>query len=206
VGDLTFLTTADRNFIKFVQSHVREYGVKIIWGRGKDVNCGGYRASALFDESNKVIRVARQSPLWLINLIHEYAHFLQWIDGSEIFRKSNNSGIIIDNWFAGKEYSAFILKRAFLTVREMERDCEMRAAELIRKYNLSIHKRTYIKYANLYIYTHFIMEDTRKYYSYKRSPYRSFRLLNAVSDSFKVKSHKHIPKNIYKNLYKLTIA
>ena len=52
----------------------------------------------------------------------------------------------------------------------MERDCEKRALKIIQEFDLKIDQKLYAKRANLYIYTHFLMEKTRKYGTYKKVP------------------------------------
>lgn len=195
----------NHQFVSHVKNHLAEHGMKLIIGRGKSVNVGGYRCVGYFDDSQKVIKIAGQAQEFMSTLVHEYAHFLQFINKSKIYKKSNIAGYIVDSWFAGNEYSDKKLKRAFFLVRAMERDCEKRAVKLIKKFKLEIDEKMYVKKAHCYIYSHFMMEKTRKFYSYKKSPYHSPVVLRVMPSSMEVRSHTRIPSKIYSMLESFTI-
>lgn len=199
-------TKADRDFLKYVKNHLKEHGFKLVVGKGRMVNGGGYRVHAFFSESTKEIRVGSKVPQFLQYLVHEYAHFLQFLDKEPLYTKVDPYLVIMENWFAGKEYSEKELQKAFFAVRAMERDCEMRTVELIEKWGLSIDKKEYTRKANTYIYAHFLMLEKRKWWPFKtvHAPYHSRTLQNAISDSFKVKSHSHCPPKVIQELRKLT--
>jgi hypothetical protein len=195
----------NRQFVSHVKNHLAQYGMKLIIGRGKLVNVGGYRCEGFFDESRKIIKIAKNSHNFLETLVHEYCHFLQCINKSKIYKKSDPAGYIVDDWFKGQEYSPEKIKRAFFLIRAMERDCEKRAVKVIQKFKLKIDKKLYTKRAHCYIYSHFMMEKTRKFYSYKKSPYRSPIVLKVMPSSMEVWSHKSIPPKIYSILESFTI-
>jgi hypothetical protein len=190
----------NHQFVSHVKNHLAEHGMKLVIGRGKMVNVGGYRCVGYFDDTEKVIKIAGQSQEFLSTLVHEYSHFLQYINKLKIYKKSNIAGYIIDDWFRGNEYPEKKLKRAFFIVRAMERDCEKRAIKLIKKFNLQIDPKMYAKKAHCYIYSHFMMEKTRKFYSYKKSPYHSPVVLKIMPSSMAVLSHRNIPPKIYSML------
>lgn len=199
------MANSNRQFVKFVRSHLAEYEIKLVIGRGKLVNCGNSRCEGYFSESEKIIRIAGNNQHFFQTLVHEYAHFLQYINKIRVYTKSNKAGIIIDNWFAGKNYNKKTLKRAFLLVRAMERDCEKRAVKLIDQFNLKIDKKLYVKRAHCYIYSHFMMEKTRKYRTYRKSPYFSKYVLKIMPSNMGVLSHKSISPKIYSMLESFTI-
>ena len=192
-------------FISHVKNHLAEYGMKLVIGRGKFVNTGTGRCEGYFNESEKIIRIAGNNQYFLQTLVHEYAHFLQYINSIKIYKKSDKAGLIVENWFLGKNYDKKTLKRAFLIVRSMERDCEKRAVKLIDEFNLQIDKKLYIKRAHCYIYSHFMMEKTRKYGTYKKSPYFSKNVLKIMPSNMAVLSHKSIPLKVYSILESFTI-
>ena len=195
----------NHQFVSHVKNHLAQYGMKLILGRGKLVNVGGYRCEGFFDESRKIIKIAKNCNNFLETLVHEYCHFLQCINKSKIYKKSDLAGYIVDDWFRGQNYSPEKIKRAFFLVRAMERDCEKRAVKVIKKFNLKIDKKLYAKRAHCYIYSHFMMEKTRKFCSYKKSPYRSPIVLKVMPSSMEVCSHKSIPPKIYSILESFTI-
>jgi hypothetical protein len=199
------MAQSDHQFVRFVRQHLAQYGMKLVIGRGKFVNSGNSRCEGYFHECEKVIRIAGANQYFLQTLVHEYGHFLQYINQVEVYKKSDEAGIIVENWFNGKDYDKKTLKRAFLLVRAMERDCEKRALKIIDEFNLKIDKKLYAKRANCYIYTHFLMEKTRKYGTYKKSPYFSKYVLKIMPSNMAVLSHKSIPPKIYSILESFTI-
>ena len=199
------MAQSDHQFVRFVKQHLAEYGMQLIIGRGKFVNSGNSRCEGYFHEGEKVIRIAGANQYFLQTLVHEYGHFLQYINQVEVYKKSDKAGVIIENWFNGKDYDKKTLKRAFLLVRAMERDCEKRALKIIDEFDLKIDKKLYAKRANCYIYTHFLMEKTRKYGTYKKSPYFSKYVLKIMPSNMAVLSHRSIPPKIYSILESFTI-
>jgi len=195
----------NHQFVRHVKNHLAEYGMRLIISRGKLVNVGGYRAVGYFSEFEKVIKIAKNSSEFLSTLVHEYCHFLQFINQAKVYKKSDLAGYIIDEWFRGKEYAPEKLKRAFFLVRAMERDCEKRAIKIIEKFNLQIDSKMYAKKAHCYIYSHFMMEKTRKFYSFKKSPYHSPVVLKIMPSSMATLSHKSIPPKIYSILESFTL-
>jgi hypothetical protein len=138
-------------------------------------------------------------------LVHEYCHFLQYINSSKIYNKSYEASTIVDAWLKGKNYPLKKVKRAFFIVRAMERDCERRAMKIIKDFNLAINSKMYAKRAHVYIYSHFLMEKTRKFHSYKRNPYYSKYVLKIMPSNMAVLSHKTIPPKVYSVLESFTI-
>lgn len=196
---------SNRQFVKFVRSHLAEYGMKLIIGRGKHVNTDGFRCSGYFDEYGGTIAVARKSNEFMQVLVHEYCHFLQYINNSKIYKKCYDASFIVDQWLKGKNYPIKKVKRAFFLVRAMERDCERRALKIIKDFNLKIDSKMYAKRAHVYIYSHFLMEKTRKFDSFKRNPYYSKYVLKIMPSNMAVLSHRSIPPKIYSMLESFTI-
>ena len=184
--------------VKFVKNHLSQNGVKLIIGRGRYVNVGGFRCDGYFDESEKIIKVAKKDPNFLETLLHEYCHFLQWIHKTKIFKQSDKYCLIVEQWLNGKPYSKKLVRRAFYWVRKMERECEQIAAKLIDRYELPIDKERYIKNANCYIYAHFFMEQKRKYSAFTKNPFKNKSVQKVMPTNFKALSHQTIPKKVYK--------
>lgn len=194
------MTEADRRFMRHIAAHLREYGFRLIYGRGETVNAGGYRIPAYMDDANRIVRVARKARCWFQNLVHEYAHFLQWLDGARVFTGSAPHINRVDRWLGGKDCDAVALRRSFRAIRDLEMDCERRTVELIRRHGLSIDVRRYTKHAHLYIYGHYLMEQTRKPWPFSRSIYRSRRLVEMAPSTFRVRSHRRIPRRMRRAL------
>jgi len=187
-------------FVKFVKNDLSKNGVKLIIGKGYRVNVGGFRCDGYFDESLKIIKVAKKDKNFLETLLHEYCHFLQWRHKTKIFKHSDKYCTIVENWLNGKYYSPTTVHKAFYWVRKMERECEQIAAKLIDRYELPIDKNKYIKNANCYIYSHFFMEQHRKYSAFSRNPFKDRRVQQVMPSTFKALSHQTLPKRVYKAL------
>ncbi|NBO36880.1 hypothetical protein EBU91_05040 [bacterium] len=187
-------------FVKFVKEQLSKNDIKLVIGKGRSVNVGGFRCDGYFDENLKIIKVAKQDPHFLETLLHEYCHFLQWRQKTQIFKHSDKYCLIVERWLNGKHYSKPLIKRAFYWVRKMERECEQIAAKLIDKYDLPIDKSKYIKNANCYIYAHFFMEQKRKYTAFSKNPFTDKSVQKIMPNTFKVLSHKTIPKKVYNAL------
>ncbi len=69
-----------KQFVEQVRTELHSYGFRLCFGRGRTVNGGGWRSMGFFCDRERVIRVARGRPDWLDILIHEYAHFRQWVE------------------------------------------------------------------------------------------------------------------------------
>lgn len=184
------------DFIRMVRNDLAERDCSLIFGRGKQLNCGGFRVDGFFSESARELRVARECVQWLGTLAHEYAHFRQWVERDRNYMRSGEAIQMIDSWFAGKEYAERDLTKAFRIVRTMERDAERRTVDLIQKHGLPVNLDLYIKRANCYIYAHFIMERHRKFWAFKQDPFYSRKVLAIMPNDFRKRSHQTIPADI----------
>lgn len=180
-------------FIQMVRNELNDYGFKLVIGRGKQINCGS-RVSGYFSEVSKEIRVARYSNDFLPTLVHEYSHFQQYAERK--FISAGTAVDVLDSWFAGKEYAERELARAFKIVRSCERDAERRSVATIKQYNLPVNLDLYIRRANCYIYAHYIMHRYRKFWAFKRDPFRSHTVLAMMPNSFRAQSHQTLPPDI----------
>lgn len=189
-----------KEFINHVKEHLAQYDMELLWGRGFTVHCGGYTSSAYFSEYQGVIKVAKGNHFWLESLVHEYAHFLQWLNNCPVFKKADKAIMNVDKWFSRKKIDQNELKKSFEILRTMERDCEMMACKIAKRFKLPINTNGYIKRANLYIYTHWMMEKHQKFWAFRRDPMNSRYILSLMPSNFRARSHKRIPTKIEKAL------
>ena len=186
-----------RQFVKHVKTHLAKHKMKLVVGKGKLANFGKGRCEGYFDENKKIIKVAGKNSAFLETLLHEYCHFLQWLQKSKIYKTADKHCLIVEQWLQGKKYPEHKVKRAFYWVRKMERECEQYAAKLIEKYELPIDKVKYIKNANCYIYAHYMMEKKRKFSTFKKSPFKSKKVQKIMPSNFRAMSHQTIPPKVY---------
>jgi len=196
------MKTNTRKFVSHVRRHLAEYGFTLHLGKGRKVNSGeNWRAEGFFDAGSKCIKVGKGGIQWLETLVHEYAHFLQWIDSSDSLAKKEDSAsrLVQDYLHAGKGTLNAALVKAFRRVMLFERDAEMRAVRCITIHNLDINLENYIKRANMYIYTHYINMMLRKW-NFKKSPFHSHKVISEMPATFRAKSHKSCPNRIFQLL------
>jgi hypothetical protein len=189
--------TRTERFVDHVRKHLKEYGMTLIFGRGSSVNLGtGGRTFGYFDDFEKVIRVGRQHKEWLDTLVHEYCHFLQWLDAStQTWQVDSRACWIVDDYlFENKKNPE--LAWAFSRVRDYERDCEIRSVKMIRKWKLPISEKTYIRNANLYVYSYYIMEALGEWEPFTQSPYTMASVVSKMPSTFRARAHRVLPTRI----------
>ena len=196
------MKTNTKQFVTHVRNHLAEYGFTLHLGRGKKVNSGeNWRSEGYFDAGAKCIKVGKGGSQWLETLVHEYAHFLQWLDSSDSLaeREDKAARIVQDYLHAGKGELNPTIVKAFHRVMLFERDAEMRAVKCIQKYKLNIEMSKYIKRANMYIYTHYVNMILRKWIL-KKSPFHSPKVISEMPATFRAKSHQSCPNRIFELL------
>ena len=191
-----------RKFVAHVRRHLADYGFTLHLGKGKRVNSNeGWRAEGYFDAGAKCIKIGKGGNQWLETLVHEYAHFLQWLDSSNslVEREDSAARLVQDYLHAGKGNLNSSVIRAFHRVMLFERDAEKRAVRCINMHNLDINVENYIKRANMYVYSHYISMLTRKW-NFKKSPYHSRKAMSEMPATFRAKAHKSCPNRIFELL------
>jgi hypothetical protein len=118
-------------------------------------------------------------------LVHEYCHLTQWIDDIPLWKMTETSGPLLDDWLAGK--SVRNIKKHIANMRDLELDNERRAVKLIKEWGLSIDIPQYIKKANAYILFYNWLYFTRKWSSPDNTPYTNEHILTFMSDKFNMK-------------------
>lgn len=144
----------DKNsFVELVKLHLSCYGMLLGLSKGKDIDCDGLRVGGFFAEADGIILVAGANPRWFSILIHEYGHFLQWVEKCRVGKTFNRHWRAWDGWLKDdRKLSKRVLHTKFLAVRNFELDCEKRAVELIKRYKLPINIQSYIQDANCYMF------------------------------------------------------
>jgi hypothetical protein len=138
---------------KVIRHDIKSYDGRIIMCKGE--YCGGNdRCYGLFELNNKeqpIIKVAigTKSPeQWFGILVHEYCHFLQWKEQSELWTDFEDCSFNIDEIIKNpKKY-----KKQLLLLIRLEADCERRAIKLIKNYHIPFDIDSYVKEANCILY------------------------------------------------------
>jgi hypothetical protein len=153
-----------KHFLQHIHKRTKQRGYRIVFKKGRFIKIPSIPSCPVcgyFDAENQVIYIAKDHPLWLSNLVHEYCHFEQ-----EISPKHNHKYDyvydVVDNWAEKKqELPPSKIRKYVRIIRDDELDCEQRAVKLIKDFNLPIDLKRYIKKANLYLYFHLILERHR---------------------------------------------
>lgn len=95
--------------------------------------------------------------------IHEYSHFEQWKDQSKIFNTGISATAKYDRWLNKTVKTTKI--NYLRNIQKMELDCDRRAVELIKKFNLDIDIENYIQESNSYIIAYNYVHEKRKFFS-----------------------------------------
>jgi len=171
------------NFIANVRNRAKKHGVTVVIDKRKNyVETGGIRSNGFFsDDDPPILAVAqgtRPVHQWMLVFLHESCHMDQWIEQTKIWTDGNvgvgdwDTTALIDLWIHNfveltpKQRTNYV-RRSF----EIELDCEKRAVEAIKKWNLPIHVEQYIQKANAYVTFYKIVAKYRKWYKIGKEPY-----------------------------------
>jgi hypothetical protein len=176
-----------QDFIKKVKYDCKTHGVKFVAGRGKQINYAkGIKISGLFsDEPPLTLAYATKHKDCLETLVHESSHMDQWISQIDMWTKSKSydDDQVFDDWLTNKrEFTKNKIESTVRRIQEVELDCERRAVEKIKRYNLPIDVPTYIKKANSYLLLYTLMKENRKWS--KTPPYRIKAIVDVMPDKF----------------------
>jgi hypothetical protein len=145
------------NFIDQIKADLANHNGKLILKQRIYKNS---KFDGEFLESDMIIKcfVDSSSNYWIGVLAHEYAHFLQCINGNKLWNNFQNSIFenIEDLEIAfhkdGKKISKKLRKKIASCVIKMELDCDKSAIRLINKYKLPVDKKEYCSKANIILY------------------------------------------------------
>lgn len=187
-----------RDFVKYVKSECKANGIKVeIRKRRYLVLSGNIKCSGFFDSEEKRIVVATEREDWLSILVHEFAHFTQWMDNCKEWRTSGTSLEDIDLWLGGKEVKN--IKRSLGKCRDLELDNEKRSVAIIKAWNLPIDTKLYTQKANAYVQFYNWMYFTRRWCTPKNSPYKNPEIYGQMPTTFKMNYKKMGEK--YKKIF-----
>jgi hypothetical protein len=157
-----------KQFVAYVRRRCKIKGIELMLSPSRNVvitdsfstDCSGY-----FDDVNKVLVVACGRPFneWIEILIHEYSHMQQWTSDD---RWTYWTDCCLDLWAwldKEKTMNGTQLGKVLDGMVDLERDCELRAIENIKKWKLPINKAQYQRKANLYLYSYKLMAQLKKF-------------------------------------------
>lgn len=156
-------------FVAKVVAEALDAGISIKILNKKSVNkMGGW-----FD--GKELVVAYNCSQGFETLVHEYCHMRQYLENCKSWRQSvtTNSELFL-HWIRGKAPNNVDYASLFCSMQQciaVEHDCEKRALQCIKEYDLDIDVKQYAKGANIYLYTHHRMLKDGKWYANMHNDY-----------------------------------
>lgn len=190
-------------FMASVKRQCKAYGIELILSPSKTVvltddfsqDCSGY-----FCDRDKALVVACGKPFneWIEILIHEFCHMEQWKNDERWNKWGEACGKTWD-WVSGD----IMLNKTQLAnimddMVELEKDCEMRAVEKIKKWGLPINLTKYVKKANVYLYSYHMMPILKRF---PTGIYTDKVLIEMSPKGFK-KSYRKVPEDMANHMVK----
>jgi hypothetical protein len=184
-------------FIASVKRQCKTYGIELVLSPSRNVvltddfsqDCSGY-----FCDRDKALVVACGKPFqeWVEILIHEFCHMEQW-KNDDRWNKWTDACEKCWSWLSGESImNKTQLMNVLDVMVELERDCEIRAVEKIKKWNLPISVQKYVQKANIYLYSYYILPEIKKF----PTGVHSDPELTKMSPSTFKKSYRKVPEEI----------
>lgn len=171
-------------FVKDVRDKCREHGIRFYASKGKYLRLSSnIRAGGYFDDVTKTLAYAKGHSMALSLLAHESCHLDQFVEAPEMWANADQLPIL-DEWLSGKNFPKEKIRKCIEAAIALELDCEKRTVEKIKKYNLPIDIKKYIKQANTYLFFYLWLENTRRWSSPNNSPYKNEEIIAAAPSRF----------------------
>jgi hypothetical protein len=193
-------------FIASVKRQCKTYGIELMLAPSKTVvltddfsqDCSGY-----FCDRDKVLAVACGKPFkeWFEILIHEFCHLEQWKTDPRWDKWTDACGKTWDWMGGGVIMNNTQLRNVLDDMVELEKDCEMRAVDKIRKWELPVNITQYVKKANVYLYSYHMLPTIKQF---PTGVHSDPALVEMAPKTFK-KSYRKVPDDMAKymvNKYK----
>jgi len=187
-----------QEFVNFVKSECKANGIKVDLRKRKYlVLSGNIKCSGYFDSEEKKLVVATEREDWVPILVHEFAHFTQWMDNCPVWRTSGNSLEAVDLWLGGKDVPN--IKKSLGKCRDLELDNEKRSVAIIKAWELPVDIKTYTQKANAYVQFYNWMFFTRRWCTPQNSPYKNPKIYGEMPTTFRM-NYKNMGEK-YKKIF-----
>ena len=196
-----------RKLVDFIEQTCEEHGIEIKLSKGKYVLCNKIKCNGYFDYEAEKLAVATNIKSWELILVHEFSHFMQWLEDCKEWRayiRDQKAGEVVEPALAGKSVDTKKLRGQLRTTMMMERDCERRSVELLQQFHYPEDKvRQYIQKANAYTIFYLHIEKTRKWYKVGSEPYNKAVVWKNFPETFDIdvaEVYKHLG-DLYEHCY-----
>jgi hypothetical protein len=184
-----------KTFVDYVKQECKANGIKVELRPTKYVKLSGnIKCSGYFDDGEMKLVVSAKNPQALEILAHEFGHFTQWMEQTDLWLACDTGCTKVDEWLSGKRVNN--IKEHLSVVRDLELDNEKRAVMLIKKFKLPIDIKEYTRKANAYVLFYNWLHHTRRWCTPQNTPYRNKTLLKACSTRFNMKYDELSPEMI----------
>lgn len=173
-------------FIKHIKTECKKAGIKVELRQVRYLLLGqGMKCSGFFDEANKKLVVAMLNPVSVEVLVHEFGHFTQWREKTQIWKDAEWAMMHIEEWLGGKTKRN--IEKWISLSRDLELDNEKRTVKLIKDFKLPINTKKYTRSANAYVLFYNWMLTSRKWCKPGNTPYSNKTVLKACSPKFNMR-------------------
>lgn len=191
-----------------MQAICDDAGITFTVGLGNFVKASDeLKSNGYFCDETKVLAISVHKPLnqWLPILVHEYSHFLQYQDflkkKSTIWKISKPAYNMFFEWLSHEtDLPKKELESCCNQALTLELDCERRAINLIKKFNLPLNVEDYAQRASAYVYFYSFVKQVRKWYKIGKEPYNNKKIVHKMPKNLNGR-YTVFPKKLF-NLYK----
>lgn len=165
------------SFIEKALARLISHQVKIIASLDKQVfyESSTNGSSGFFNDEPLTFAVALDKAFkdWFLVFIHEYAHFLQYLENPLWFRQECQKIDLFFSWLDGQDLAQKDIEEYSISAMQLEADCEKRALLNIDKFGLGeiVDRIEYCQKANSYFNFYHYVAKHRKWYKLGGEPY-----------------------------------
>lgn len=174
------------NFIHYIEKDLEERKIDFLVSLVEFVHCDSLKTNGYYDDANKVLAISINKPMeeWLRILVHEYSHTLQDKEKTKYWVKGQSSYTKFFEWQEdNQKLSKQELNKHCRNAQMLELECERKALQLIKKFNLPLNKKEYARKASAYIYFYLFVKKMKRWYKIGKEPYRNEKILSLMPDN-----------------------
>lgn len=154
----------EQQLLKTIKFECKANNIQLYLGAGKSVRTpDGFKCGGYFCAEGRKLAVARKNSNWVMILLHEYCHLLQWLENCEEWANSNKFRIdYISAWLSNRYVRKSKLDDVFYKTMALEHDCEKRRIDYLIKMKVSKFKiKQEIQKSNAYILFYLYVKKNR---------------------------------------------
>lgn len=157
-----------KQFIEYVRESLRKKNIELRLVNATDLD---RKYAGWFDSEQRQLVIAARHKNFAAILVHEYCHFLQWVDNPLRWNRFTNDVAVFFDWLDSEQPVSRKIIDAKHAVQTLEHDCERRAIRLIKKLKLELGIRSYAQKANAYLLSYHLTATFHRWPN-KKSLYR----------------------------------